>query len=372
MLASHSPPSNIAPFRLLSLPPEVRQKIYLCYLGDRLIHIDQQTRCDECYPVTRMYGCEKGCPVILRGHVCTQHCKEDREDHGMIEGPRECQPNSWIETMESRHLRWFLSRRQVYRDLDAIAQTTTNVFDSRGGDYEREALAEEKTLIACQGPLHLCLLRTCHQIHDEASKILFSTNAFAFRSSETYNRFMKSTPPAQKGWIKDIRFWVPYFESYDSWNDYTTASNVKSLVGLRRLQVRLQFHEYHPQSYLDSRGNWYPGDERYSKMEQPHCQMYDCGHTQKHDLRFSWLPIRMFPMLPLTDFEVHVFSREKSKNYTRALGKELRQMVLHKKCSDCQAAIREEGTAEAKGPKAVEAPVSVSHEVPRLDIGNAR
>ncbi|MCJ1457490.1 hypothetical protein MMC28_007858 [Mycoblastus sanguinarius] len=87
--------------------------------------------------------------------------------------------------------------------------------------------------------IRLQILRSCLQIHNEASKILWSTNTFSFYDTETFSRFMGSRKPHQLQLLKSLGLQIGYISSgrysVGLWNSVLNTSLVRSLHGLRHL-----------------------------------------------------------------------------------------------------------------------------------------
>ncbi|KAK4505834.1 hypothetical protein PRZ48_003799 [Zasmidium cellare] len=112
---------NASNSRLLTLPPEIRNRIYYLVLGDSTIHIWTPSAGDKC-----------------RHTMCTS---EDCDDHKL--------------------------------------EMPTNA----SGGIQRERLADHHCLNAMRIPIPFDFLRTCRQVYEEAALLPYATNSFRIHST---------------------------------------------------------------------------------------------------------------------------------------------------------------------------------------------
>ncbi|KAL8794943.1 MAG: hypothetical protein Q9195_002525 [Heterodermia aff. obscurata] len=90
--------------------------------------------------------------------------------------------------------------------------------------------------------IHLCLLRACRQVYNEANEVLWESNIFSFNDVYSFSCFMNERNNHQKSLIKKLRLAVKMGGiGSPSWSKPLTMPLVKSLQGLRFLWLAIHY-----------------------------------------------------------------------------------------------------------------------------------
>ncbi|KAI4268147.1 MAG: hypothetical protein LQ337_008019 [Flavoplaca oasis] len=181
---------NAATSPLLTLPSELRDKIWTEVLGGRLLHLDFDV--DD-------YASDPG-EYYWKHSVCQHDCLEDRSDR------------KWKPHAECR-LR--------YNKAYALSDDPYSLYDN-------DAL------------MHLTLLRASRQIYVEANRILWTTNTFSFNDGQAFGGFMRTRSNCQKQLIRSLRFEMRWGWGEEAlWNTALGMTLIRSLTGLRTLRLQI-------------------------------------------------------------------------------------------------------------------------------------
>ena len=135
--------------------------------------------------------------------------------------------------------------------------------------------------------MHLTALRICRQIHNEADRVLWSTNTFSFADAATFGRFMDTRTTCQKRFLKNLRLQMNRIPNQEAdWSRVLSMKLIRSLVGLRSLRLQIN-HTMDPKRYQSIGALW---DD------------FDWCNVIQMRLRF----LRRMKVLPLTEVEVFV------------------------------------------------------------------
>ena len=101
--------------------------------------------------------------------------------------------------------------------------------------------------------LDLCILRACHQLHTEATQILWKTNTFSFNTAGTFKVFMESLASFQRPLVRNLGLnlihWKdsdPYYNAHAfDWSKWGLASGqprfLPIFINLKRLEISIQY-----------------------------------------------------------------------------------------------------------------------------------
>lgn len=214
---------------LLRLPLEIRNKIWIEVLGDRLVHLRYLYDDDLSFETneevySRMRWSEElkeGYGSAWRHLVCKEDCPENQEDRKLT--------TSKGEVLSIR------SHFSCESDLNYDPIKPNMIYeDWYGDDHEM---------------MRLSVLRSCRQIYVEANKILWTTNTFSFADAVTFKRFMMTRTINQKRSIKSLRLQMDWdFYNEKEWNSALNMPLVRSMSGLRRLRLQID-HQREATSY---------------------------------------------------------------------------------------------------------------------------
>ncbi|KAL9003974.1 MAG: hypothetical protein Q9180_009871, partial [Flavoplaca navasiana] len=188
---------NAATSPLLTLPSELRDKIWTEVLGGRLVHLNLEVIVDEYSDYTDSLAKAE---YYWQHNVCQHDGPEDQPD-------RKRKP----------HFGCRLRLEDAYGLVDDDAH---NLCDD--------------------SMMHLTVLRASRQIYVEANRILWTTNTFSFANGTSFGEFMKIRKSHQKQLIRNLRFdmrwgWGDEFR----WNSALGMALIKSLSGLQTLRLHI-------------------------------------------------------------------------------------------------------------------------------------
>src|SRR5271168_1435331 len=193
---------------LLSLPKEIRDKIWSEVLGDRTIHLRYT---EEFYTI---YG-ERRSPLMTRTPARWKHdiCVADLSEQAIYQQSIQDEEGIWRQDCDNHHDK-----------------------------------CENKA-----STLDLRLLRTNHQIHKEASAILLRTNLFSINDEKCFVRFMQTLDPARKAMLAKLHLSLTWKITTDDlfeetppdpdlidlipWNEEMPATLIAQLSGLHTLHI---------------------------------------------------------------------------------------------------------------------------------------
>lgn len=199
---------------LLSLPKEIRDKIWSEVLGDRTIHLR--------YTPAYITYCGGGGRPAVEEHTAA------RWEHDICVAD--------------------LSEQAIYQQSiqneEGICRQDCNNHHNKCGYVQSCGGNEHKP------PLDLRLLRTNHQIHKEASAILLGTNLFSIDDKKCFVRFMQTLDPARKAMVAKLHLSLTWQTTADGlfeaprpdpdlnpWNRHMLATLVAQLSGLHTLHI---------------------------------------------------------------------------------------------------------------------------------------
>lgn len=138
-----------------------------------------------------------------------------------------------------------------------------------------------------ENEIHLGFLRTCRQIHTEATPILWSTNTFSFNDTPTFERFMETRDSFQKKSMQKLRLVIDTACGSKMW--WKLAINVpliRSLQRLRHLELLIGSEDFIHPVWGDGFGLDTPFDSRFEEC------------------------VRKLSILPLISVHVRIFSED--------------------------------------------------------------
>jgi hypothetical protein len=193
---------------LLSLPKEVRDKIWSEVLGDRTIHL----RYTQAYTICSGGGgrptVEKHTPAKWKHDICVADLSEQAIYQQSIQDGE----GIWRQDCDNHHNKCCYGRSSPTLDLR--------------------------------------LLRTNHQIHKEASAILLRTNLFSIHDEKCFSGFMQTLDPARKAMLAKLHISLTWQTTVDGlfeaprpdpdlnpWNRHMPATLITQLSGLHTLHI---------------------------------------------------------------------------------------------------------------------------------------
>lgn len=191
---------------LLSLPAELRDKIWGEVLGGRLVHLDF----DDDYDTSESESFTDSGQLHWKHKICQHDCKENRPDNFV-----------WC----GEEVPWRRPHAGCrFRDEDVYSDTYND---------DPEPLCDVVTM-------HLTVLRASRQIYVEANRILWTTNTFSFPDGPTFGEFMETRNIHQKRLIHNLRFEMRWgWGDERHWNTALGIALVKSLTGLQTLRLQI-------------------------------------------------------------------------------------------------------------------------------------
>ena len=197
---------NAVTSSLLTVPLEIRTKIYSELLGDRLVHLRYRREFDD--DVGSITKRKKLGQTAWSHAVCEVDCPESVKDQGKSypDSGGDGEEVDWLNPHQSCDV------RLNYRNWD-------------------------------DEPFPLSILRSCRQIYHEAGQILWSTNTFSFTDGATFQRFMGTRSLIQKRTLKKLRFEMNWDtqEEATRWNSALNITIIRSLQGLRQLRMCIYY-----------------------------------------------------------------------------------------------------------------------------------
>jgi len=191
---------------LLSLPKEVRDRIWSEVLGDRTIHLRYTPAYTICSGGGGRPTVEKRTPAEWKHGICAADLSEEAIYQQSIQD----EEGIWRQDCDNHHDK-----------------------------------CENKP-----STLDLRLLRTNHQIHKEASAILLRTNLFSINDEKCFVRFMQSLDPARKAMLAKLHLSLTWQTTVDGlfqaprpdpdlnpWNRHMPATLIAQLSGLHTLHI---------------------------------------------------------------------------------------------------------------------------------------
>ncbi|MCJ1392984.1 hypothetical protein MMC18_005856 [Xylographa bjoerkii] len=230
---------NAAESPLLTLPLEIRRRIWREVLGDHQVHI------------VRMYvRREPQAPMTLRDiilRVANEEPDEILRHYLCVQGKSQTAVyQQWKTDMEEGS-----ARRVSQEDHESdcmIDYSDKNHACAAAGCHNRSGRT-----------LQLALLRACRQIYVEANESLWSTNIFSFGDSKLFKNFIDRRNSTQKKLLKKIHLnWtghnVPHGRDYAA---PLLLSTIRTLRGLRVMHLNMlrYFPEESSKSYIESEWN---------------------------------------------------------------------------------------------------------------------
>jgi hypothetical protein len=200
---------------LLSLPKEIRDKIWSEVLGDRTIHLRYTRAC------TTIYAGRGGLPVETCTPAKLKHCicVADLSEQAIYQQSIQDGEGIWSQDCDNYHNKCC---------------------------YGRSSAGEENKPPA----LDLRLLRTNHQIHKEASAILLRTNLFSINDERGFTSFMQTLDPVRRAMLAKLHLSLTWQTTTDDlfgasrpdpdlnpWNRRMPATLIRQLSGLHTLHI---------------------------------------------------------------------------------------------------------------------------------------
>ena len=198
---------------LVSLPKEIRDRIWSEVLGHRTIHLRYTPGYITCSGGGGRPTVEKRTAAKWTHDICVADLSEQALYQQSIQDE-----GTWTQDCDNHHNKCGYARPHD------------------GKEYKP--------------PLDLRLLRTNHQIHKEASAILLGTNLFSINDENCFAHFMKTLDPARKAMLAKLHLSLTWqtivdglFEAprpdpdLNPWNRHMLATLVAQLSGLHTLHI---------------------------------------------------------------------------------------------------------------------------------------
>lgn len=208
---------NASTSPLLTLPLEIRNKIWTEVLGDRLIHLDYFY--DDDFDFEDNESLHRGWKYSEAlgkyygsawRHVV---CEDDGPENRPIEKRIIDEGEEYEQTVSFR----------PHQFCDTDYEEPNPAYPVKFYDHET---------------MRLTVLRSCRQIYVEANQILWTTNTFSFGYEAAFQRFMMTRNIHQKRLIRNLRMHMDFeLGSRQGWNSSLNMSVVRSLSGLQTLRL---------------------------------------------------------------------------------------------------------------------------------------
>lgn len=209
---------NASSSPLLRLPAELRDRIWIEVLGERLIHLDYKYFDDEMEfddfddSYESFFGRSP-----WRHVVCEDDGPEDRPKQKMVPNPK------YFYAAPGAKDLWVYPHAACHLDYDDPGSSRPIKYHEHEG-------------------MRLTVLRASHQIYTEANRILWTTNTYSFPEATTFQRFMMTRTISQKRLIRNLRFEMEWDCGLARcWNKALSMALVKSLIGLRTLRLNILY-----------------------------------------------------------------------------------------------------------------------------------
>lgn len=277
MLTSPRSRHSVSESPLLRLPIEIREVIWALVLGHHVLHVETYhdfarkidrwvTTCCLCpYTADQIFErSQKTAKELYEVGILNYDTDPTQTNMTVVEGGYERCISRGEHTIHDPHTECAAVDRQRFPDLDLIRK--------KGGRSE----ARKKLYLPIQ------LQRVCHQIHDETSTILWSTNTFIFFEGVAFENFMQNRTLAQRMLIQTLGFDIQWAspQIWKAWDDAVcNLPLVNSFVGLKRLDI----HIYQPHCDLDF--------DPYSYQARKEIQLWS-DECLEGLARYRMLPIR--------------------------------------------------------------------------------
>lgn len=212
LLCSIKPNATASP--LLRLPLEIREKIYRCALGDRMIHLKYLDTEDR-------FSCPRDGEMGLlklgqswSQMVCASGSPQDETEKAFTA----CWPeDNWS---------WFRAKARPWQ------------YAARGSNAGLDTLSVLKRPYCTE--MNLGFLRCCRQVYVETSPLPLSTNLFSFDDATSFVRLIESQKAFQRRSIQRLRLVMDWDRAdaivnigKPSWKSALNMRLIKFLEGLR-------------------------------------------------------------------------------------------------------------------------------------------
>ena len=202
---------NAASSPLLSLPPEIRERILKLLLGEKLIHVRYL-----CAEELRAYKISRNIPenIFLEGAfrntVCSALSSFDLEPEAL----RDHERHEGCKIVENRWLSLHYNALIPPSPISSIPEELHHPM--------KDALTP---------------LSVCRQLYEESNFILWSTNTFSFDHANSLLEFISSLNPAQKRNMKKLHLIINTRISSRWDRDWRVVLNTKHLSMLRGVET---------------------------------------------------------------------------------------------------------------------------------------
>ena len=177
--------------KFMDLPFEIKENIYRHVLGHQFIEIETNTHGGTCEDTRRWYRI----PRI----ECAADEPSARIGYEALSLPRHNHPEQHVTC--------------VNREEDQVDSAIWHLLGRRAFKYDATYGTAHKYV-----RLHADLLKTCRQIKDHASGVLYSTNIFSFATAADLELFMAQITTMAQSQIRYIHIAMfPTFNSADTW-----------------------------------------------------------------------------------------------------------------------------------------------------------
>ena len=217
---------NATSSSFLRLPYEIRSQIYRDVLGDRFIHLKH---------LRQSYQPNQ---PLLGKNLSYDACVYPTLNQELFQNRRR-----WLQ---------LVCDKSGPRSEDEVS-----FIGIRGDNQSTRPIAEEELPPSTTGwqlnqylhpeewgdkEMHLGVLRTCHQLYNEANPILWSTNTFSFSSAPSCHQFFQGRNPQQKAAIQALHLVINIEQESMQirWSTVLNKSLMRSLKNVSDLQLTIK------------------------------------------------------------------------------------------------------------------------------------
>ncbi|KAL8996356.1 MAG: hypothetical protein Q9169_004122 [Polycauliona sp. 2 TL-2023] len=226
---------------LLTLPAELRDRIWTEVLGSRLIHIEYHRSLP--YNGTDQDSSDSNSDSDSESSIDDEPTAPKDNTNRFKDNPLpKHNRRYWRHTICQHDCPETQSPRKV------VTQQAMGVKSSIRVSAHADCILPHHLLYSTSasnpsGPwtIHLTLLRASRQIYLETNRIVWTTNTFSFREGTALSNFLTARTLHQKRLLQNLRFetrWGSNGEETD-WNTALTMPVVKSLTSLRTLRIHI-------------------------------------------------------------------------------------------------------------------------------------
>ncbi len=237
---------------LLKLPGEIRDKILMMVIGDRLIHIQYRWKRpfnqgeirfpvrDLMYKPTESNRKNSSCYVCSEDITETQIRQESRQ--GLSIAPKmDTEEQTKEETKEK-------NKEDTEKDSEVDSEEKTDEYYIKPSFERHKHCYEERDITQ---EIHFEVLGASRQLYEEGNYLLWTTNTFSFKDAWTMRTFFDSLNLAQKRKLRKLHITtcitaletrMPLLTLSYPW-ERAVAQDLKHLKNLTTLHLRLQLED---------------------------------------------------------------------------------------------------------------------------------